>query len=631
MSLFLAVFFSFGINGAEVPVSRWDDFEVLVEGDAVQGDWSVVDVDDDSDPDLILPHRSGGFQVWLQSDAQAFSPLEGDRITENGRLDAWGDVDGDGDLDVWVFGRFGGVTSSVRASLWLNRGDGQFFRSDQAIVVDSPIRLGDMDRDGDLDVVSIKHSLPMKNIAKIWHNDGNGRFTLDSEWELITDMDRLELELGDLNGDGWTDLIFASRFEGGIAWNREGERFEMSDQVFEFEAEPITIGWTTDLLVEDIDDDQDLDVLLTSELFSNGLWLNDGRGNFSHQTAFLGGSGLSIATGDVDLDGDADVMIHHHNGDYVVDPFNRIILYTSEGDGRMKTDYAFSATGRYNEPELVDLDGDSDLDLLTRRGNTWGVYRNEIHMRQRIEDSGVVEIPDEALRQAVLEDLGKNSGNPVTQADMTNIRYLDLSHKMKGWGIPIIADFSGLEFAAMLEILDVSGRVPDPVFGATFPVFETTDLSFLNSLSELRILKLAYNHMDSFEWVSGLENLQELDLRDTGLTHFGLSKELPKLDVLDLRQNPIRSLQLPDSMVDKVSLNQGHFLAGTLMVDVNEGVGIQMRFFGSGTYEVQRTIDFQTWEPVQRFRNVQAGDVKDFSDIETGGLHSFFYRIVSVP
>jgi hypothetical protein len=67
------------------------------------------------------------------------------------------------------------------------------------------------------------------------------------------------------------------------------------------------------------------------------------------------------------------------------------------------------------------------------------------------------------------------------------------------------------------------------------------------------------------------------------------------------------------------------------MVDVNEGVGIQMRFFGSGTYEVQRTIDFQTWEPVQRFRNVQAGDVKDFSDIETGGLHSFFYRIVSVP
>jgi hypothetical protein len=116
---------------------------------------------------------------------------------------------------------------------------------------------------------------------------------------------------------------------------------------------------------------------------------------------------------------------------------------------------------------------------------------------------------------------------------------------MKGWGIPIIADFSGLEFAAMLEILDVSGRVPDPVFGATFPVFETTDLSFLNSLSELRILKLAYNHMDSFEWVSGLENLQELDLRDTGLTHFGLSKELPKLDVLDLRQNPIRSLQLP--------------------------------------------------------------------------------------
>jgi hypothetical protein len=123
-----------------------------------------------------------------------------------------GDVDGDGDLDVVLADWGAGNNMSNdggRTRLWLNDGMGRFTDATAARMPDLRVRfswdleLVDVDNDYDLDaLVSCKRC----GGSHLFRNDGSGTFA-DDPRGLPQYTNNYEFEGMDLDGDGWLDLV----------------------------------------------------------------------------------------------------------------------------------------------------------------------------------------------------------------------------------------------------------------------------------------------------------------------------------------------------------------------------------------------------------------------------------------
>ena len=202
---------------------------------------------------------------------------------------SWGDVDGDGDLDLFV-GNYGFVdeTNGVeqqdmnvgeRDFLYLNNGDGTFEDvSDRipAAVHESYTYAGglhDLDADGDLDVYTVNDFGRIGPNRVMWNNgDGHFTFTGSPRGETpVRDPSGLDLEatgmglgIGDLNGDGLLDVAIPQWKKDTLlesSLSRPGLWIDVTDQrgfrgSLERKQE---VGWGTEM--GDVDNDGDLDIL----------------------------------------------------------------------------------------------------------------------------------------------------------------------------------------------------------------------------------------------------------------------------------------------------------------------------------------------------------------------------------
>ncbi|SDI45065.1 T9SS type A sorting domain-containing protein [Winogradskyella thalassocola] len=291
-----------------------------------------------------------GFQDHLIS-SDTYAPI-------GAKMALSADIDGDGDLDI-VSASTSDDTITIHENI---DGQGTFrlrFLTTSAIDV-LAIEVTDMDGNGDIDVVAVSGSADRLT----WYRnlDGNGNFS--SAIMIDTNINYpVSVKSADLDGDGDQDLVVASAGDSKIGWyeNIGGQAIFSSIKDITLLTENI---YAIDIV--DIDGDGDHDVLSASVNDDKIAWYEnlDGLGNFGSQQIIENlDRANAISSGDLDGDGDIDVV----SGSGAFGADKTISWYkNTDGIGTFGLPQIIvSSTASYGGSiEVVDLDGDTDLDLL---------------------------------------------------------------------------------------------------------------------------------------------------------------------------------------------------------------------------------------------------------------------------
>jgi len=251
--------------------------------------------------------------------------------TEGGSWYAAGDIDGDGDLDIMA------VVGSTCFSL-INNGTGYFTIGKYRILSDLngaiAAHLVDVDKDGDLDAVFINGSRPLIFLK----NDGLGFFTKAPSESIplpYANSQADHLEIADLDGDGWLDLLVldAQMNPSFSEYIAHYLRLYLNNQDGTFRDETSRIpqtGSTALPYLMDVNGDGWIDFVSRSFPDENDyrLFVNTGQGHFSDVTSTVFFNKpfkleCFAPAADVDLDGDLDLATTTLDKAYLEIYYNR--------------------------------------------------------------------------------------------------------------------------------------------------------------------------------------------------------------------------------------------------------------------------------------------------------------------
>ena len=234
---------------------------------------------------------------------------------DRGRGSAWGDYDGDGDLDLFAVGL------GVPHALYRNE-HGRSFTDIARSAGLHDVRGGwsatcaDYDNDGDLDLYVTRDAWEGRAPNSLYQNRGDGSFTEVSTAAGVDDPDAsCAAAWADYDSDGFLDLYVADGITGDRIPNKlyhnqgNGSFTELAER-----AGVAHTGRSPSVAFGDYDDDGDPDLYVVDESGPNVLYRNEGSGRFADITARAGveaprQGGSATFFFDYDSDGDLDLFV----------------------------------------------------------------------------------------------------------------------------------------------------------------------------------------------------------------------------------------------------------------------------------------------------------------------------------
>jgi hypothetical protein len=290
---------------------QFTDSTILINPISSAARPAIGDINNDSKPEVIT-----GWTVWmndgsgnLTAETKRFPPANNMSITHI----ELADLNKDGILDAFCSVN-GNQGDNLR--VYLNDGNGNFIDSGQRLCqgqgVHYPVKLGDLNGDGNIDAVSTgwknNSSDPCPN--RILINDGNGNFT--ETGQILNEGTRHShgLALADVDKDSDIDIILGMQAS-------PYARIYLNDGQSNFTADQ-TLGANSVEKVEtgDFNNDGNVDIFFACN-GANEVWLNDGEGHFSDSGVRLGSEwSWNAALGDLNNDGRLDIFAVNFAADF---------------------------------------------------------------------------------------------------------------------------------------------------------------------------------------------------------------------------------------------------------------------------------------------------------------------------
>lgn len=282
---------------------------------------------------------------FRQREGGLFDRLAVVDTTRSAELMVAGDLNGDGATDFILPGK----------RVYLGVGNGHFSMSGTLDGrVRQPVKLGDLDNDGDLDLlVNVGADLESRSML----NDGQGVFTLIDNRETLSSYGTpAETLLFDMDGDGNLDVIT----------DRDGQidlRFGRGDGTFD------EVGYTHVFnrilrrsALADMDGDGDLDVVASGDNPEPTIKVlaNDGSAHFTETAAMTGHSTVweSPVPADFDRDGRPDIFVWTDT--------DGLWIYKNTDDGLFSESHIIphEFNGYPSHPCVADLNADGLPDIV---------------------------------------------------------------------------------------------------------------------------------------------------------------------------------------------------------------------------------------------------------------------------